>query len=77
MDGLVEPGAIDGWGGRSMRLFCTVASRELVVFTPPHRRAFALEPYTCATDAANLGDKGGWRVLAPGATERLVVELWV
>jgi aldose 1-epimerase len=39
--------------------------RELVLFTPPHRRAVAVEPYTCASDAANLPD-GGFRVLAPG-----------
>jgi aldose 1-epimerase len=77
MDGLIERGAIDGWGGRPMRLFCSAAFRELVVFTPPHRQAFALEPYTCVTDAANLRQEGGWRVLPPGATERLVVELWV
>lgn len=39
--------------------------RELVLFTPPHRKAVAIEPYTCASDAANLPD-GGWRVLPPG-----------
>ena len=43
--------------------------RELLVFTPAHRRAVALEPYTCATDAANLAARGvdaGWRVVPPG-----------
>lgn len=42
--------------------------RELLLFTPPHRNAVAIEPYTCATDAANLAGRGidaGWRVLAP------------
>lgn len=39
--------------------------RELVLFTPPHRKAVAIEPYTCASDAAHLPD-GGFRVLAPG-----------
>lgn len=41
--------------------------RELVVYTPPHRRAIALEPYTCAPDAANLASRGvdaGWKVLS-------------
>jgi aldose 1-epimerase len=37
----------------------------LVLFTPPHRKAVAIEPYTCASDAAHLPD-GGFRVLAPG-----------
>lgn len=43
--------------------------RELVLFVPPHRRAIAIEPYSCATDAINLEAKGidaGWRTLAPG-----------
>ena len=44
------------------------AFRELLLFTPPHRQAIAIEPYTCTTDAANLAARGidsGWRVLAP------------
>lgn len=77
VDGMIERGAIVGAGGRPLRLFCSAEFRELVVFTPPHRKAFALEPYTCATDAANLGASAGWRVLAPGATVKPVVELWV
>jgi aldose 1-epimerase len=43
--------------------------RETVVFTPPHRQAFCIEPYTCTTDAINLQQQGidaGWRVLDPG-----------
>ncbi len=50
--------------------------RELLLFTPPHRKALAVEPYTCTTDAANLTARGidaGWRVLAPGETWRAVV----
>jgi len=42
---------------------------ELLLFTPPHRQAVAIEPYTCATDAPNLqaaGIDAGWRVLPPG-----------
>ena len=45
------------------------AFREVLLFTPPHRRAIAIEPYTCTTDAANLDAVGidcGWRVLLPG-----------
>jgi aldose 1-epimerase len=54
--------------------------RELLLFTPPHRKALAIEPYTCTTDAANLSNAGvdaGWRVLAPGAQASLSVDyLW-
>lgn len=42
---------------------------ELLLFTPPHRKAVAIEPYTCASDAPNLqaaGVDAGWRVLPPG-----------
>jgi aldose 1-epimerase len=52
--------------------------RELVVFTPPHREAVCLEPYTCTTDAINLQQRGldaCWRVLPPGQTWSGVVEL--
>jgi aldose 1-epimerase len=54
--------------------------RELVAFTPPHRHAVCLEPYTCTTDAINLQLRGvdaGWRVLAPGERWSGVVELRV
>jgi aldose 1-epimerase len=54
--------------------------REVVVFTPPHRAAFCIEPYTCTTDAVNLQARGvdaGWRVLAPGAKWQGDVELEV
>lgn len=53
---------------------------HLVVFTPPHRKAIAIEPYTCATNAANLDDTRphGWRTLAPGLkTNHVVSYRWV
>jgi aldose 1-epimerase len=39
--------------------------RELLLFTPPHRQAVAIEPYTCASNAPNMPD-AGWRVLPAG-----------
>jgi aldose 1-epimerase len=54
--------------------------REMVVFTPPHRQAFCIEPYTCPTDAPHLQERGletGWRSLAPGASWRGVIELTI
>jgi aldose 1-epimerase len=51
--------------------------RELVLFTPQHRRAVAIEPYSCATDAANLSAVGidaGWVILPPGGVTKTVVE---
>ncbi len=43
--------------------------RELVVYTPPHREAICIEPYTCVPGAVALEEKkidAGWRVLQPG-----------
>jgi aldose 1-epimerase len=52
-----------------LRLLWSYDFTNVVVFTPPHRHAFCVEPYTCATDAVNLeahGRQAGWRVLPPG-----------
>ncbi len=55
--------------------------RELVVYTPPGRRAICFEPYTCPTDAPNLTARGlnvGLIELAPEdtftGTMRIVAE---
>jgi aldose 1-epimerase len=68
---LREGGEVARLSGPSAELLVNIDSAfgELLLFTPPHRQAVAIEPYTCATDAANLesrGVKAGWRVLAPG-----------
>lgn len=49
---------------------------HLVLFTPPHRQAIAIEPYTCITDAANLSrtiPDSGWRLVKPGEKVMLSV----
>src|SRR5262249_14607327 len=43
------PGALQVW--------TTGDFRDSVLFTPPHRRAVCIEPYTCATDAINLTER--------------------
>lgn len=43
--------------------------REVVVYAPPGQHVICFEPYTCATDAFNLNERGidaGRRVLARG-----------
>ena len=60
-----------GPGGPGLTVSATVGFRELVLFTPQHRRAVAIEPYTCSADAATLAARGidsGWRTLPPGGT---------
>ena len=52
------------------------AFRKQVLFTPAHRKAVAIEPYTCVTDAANLRDTvpdSGWLELLPGKSAKLSV----
>lgn len=59
----------DAQKGHRLDLFASPVFRELVVFTPPHRQAICMEPYTCTTDAINLQQQGGdagWQVLPPG-----------
>jgi aldose 1-epimerase len=63
-----------------LQLRAAPAFRELVVFTPPHRQAVCLEPYTCATDALNLQAHevdAGLLVLRPGEQWTGVVEMTV
>jgi len=72
-DGLCRRGRVG-----DLELSTSPAFRELVVFTPPHREAICLEPYTCATDAINLQQRGvdaGLIVLEPGASWSGVVEI--
>lgn len=60
-----------------IRVLVPSVFRELLIFTPPHRKAVAIEPYTCATDAANLQARGidaGWLSLLPGAQFETYVE---
>jgi aldose 1-epimerase len=64
-----QPGRLEVW--------TTADFREAVLFTPPHRRAVCIEPYTCVTDAVNLQANGvdaGWRVLPIGGQWTGVVE---
>ena len=90
MTGL-EPAIIPGTGGlylrgclqqnpgfRALGILTDASFRELVVFTPPHRQAVCIEPYTSTGDAINLHERGidaGLLVLEPGATWNGVVEL--
>lgn len=55
--------------GPSLTVTASPEFRELVLFTPPHRNAVAVEPYTCSADAATLAGRGidsGWRELPAG-----------
>lgn len=60
-----------------VRFLADPAFGDLVLFTPPHRQAVAVEPYTCSADAANLAARGldsGWRLLGEGSSWSATVE---
>jgi aldose 1-epimerase len=76
-DGLCERGMIES-GGERLRLRASPSFREAVVFTPGHREAFCIEPYTCTTDAINLQARGvdaGLLTLPPGGRWAAVFEM--
>jgi aldose 1-epimerase len=60
-----------------LRVLADPSFRDLVLFTPAHRQAVAIEPYTCSADAANLAARGidsGWRVIPQGTEWEASVE---
>lgn len=73
-------GELQGPPGVTLRIRCSRVFRDMVVFVPPHRQAFCVEPYTCTTDAINLQQRGidaGLLVLPPGGKWSAVVEMRV
>ena len=78
IDGLTELAVLSHPASAGqLRVLADPSFRELVLFTPPHRQAIAIEPYTCSADAANLQGRGvdsGWRTLGPGETWKSRVE---
>jgi aldose 1-epimerase len=67
--------------GLSATIGADAACTHLVVYVPPDRDYFAVEPVTHMTDAFNRSDAGqpdtGTRVLAPGATFSCTMRLSV
>lgn len=72
-------GVVQHPGGQGMLTMWTSEDfREIVLFTPAHREAICLEPYTSTTDAINLQQGGvdaGLRVLQPGQRWQGIVEV--
>lgn len=72
---IADPGS-----GRTLRLTFDDTFRECVVYTPHHREAFCIEPYTCVPDAYALEASGhdtGLRILAPGESFRAAMDVVV
>jgi aldose 1-epimerase len=68
-DGLAWTGLADPASGRTLTQTFDKSFTQCVIYTPGHRQAICLEPYTCAPDAIRLEAEGhgtGLQVLQPG-----------
>jgi aldose 1-epimerase len=68
-DGLVRTRLEDPTSGRVLTQTFDTAFTQCVIYTPGHRQAICLEPYTCVPDAIRLASEGhetGLQVLQPG-----------
>jgi aldose 1-epimerase len=68
-DGLVRTRLTDPATGRRVTQTFGKAFTQCVVYTPGHRQAICLEPYTCVPDAIRLTSEGhatGLQILQPG-----------
>jgi aldose 1-epimerase len=81
-DGVIRHRFADGARGSCITLEHGVDFPYTVIFIPPHRGALCIEPYTCVTDAINLGERLGpngpptglWR-LSPGEKRSFELDL--
>ena len=80
VEGDCSASIIDPESSATMTISFGPSFRECVVYTPPHREAICIEPYTCVPGASDLHQRGiaaGLRVLPPGAAFASVVEMTV
>ncbi len=78
--GWCQPAIHDPASGATVTVAFDAAFRECVVYTPPHRQAICIEPYTCVAGAFSLTDQNidaGLRVLPPGGLLEARVEFRV
>lgn len=78
--GWCEPTIHDPQSGATVTVAFGTAFRECVVYTPPHRQAICIEPYTCVPGPFGLSQRGidaGMRILPPGGSFEARVEFRV
>lgn len=77
-DGTFQASIHDPAVERTLRVIATGPIREFVFFTAPGGTSVAIEPYTCAPTTFDLHERGfdaGLRILEPGQSERLTLEI--
>jgi aldose 1-epimerase len=79
-DGFCTTRLEDPTSGRRVAMTFDDGFGTCVVYTPPHRGAICIEPYTCVPDAVNASGadvETGLRVLEPGESVSLRIEIRV
>jgi aldose 1-epimerase len=79
-DGRVRTCLADPATGRTLTQAFDSGFTQCVIYTPGHRQAICLEPYTCVPDAIRLtaeGHETGLQVLEPGECRELSVGIEV
>lgn len=75
-DGVATSRISDPVSGRAITVAFDETFRECVLYTPGHREAVCVEPYTCVPDAYSLAEQGvetGLKILQPGES----CEMWM
>lgn len=79
-DGLIRTRIADPTTGRAVTQTFDRTFTQCIVYTPPHRQAICLEPYTCLPDPFRMTAAGydtGWQILAPGGVVETSVRIAV
>lgn len=79
-DGLVRTRLTDPASGRTLTQTFDPVFRHCIVYTPGHREAICLEPYTCVPDSMHLAatrDDTGLQTLQPGQSFDTTIRLEV
>ena len=79
-EGIAEASIVDPLSGRQVLLRWDENFPHCVVYTPPHREAICIEPYTLVPGGLSFqsdGEQSGLRVLAPGESFQAWTEIAV
>ncbi len=79
-DGLLSTKLTDPTNERTLTQTFDDSFTQCVIYTPPHREAICLEPYTCVPDAIRLAAEGhetGLQILQPGESRQTTITIAV
>jgi aldose 1-epimerase len=79
-DGIIRTRLADPASQRTLTQSFDASFTQCVVYTPGHREAICMEPYTCVPDAIRLAAEGhetGLQILQPGEGRKTTIRLRV